>query len=446
MAERATPTGPAAPELTVVESRVYRGGNVWSYNPAIHLVLDLGVLEGYPTDTLDGFTDNLLELLPGLENHTCSRGVKGGFIERLREGTWVGHVAEHIALQLQQEAGHDLRRGKTRAVKGVTGRYNVIYDYNDETVGLAAGILAVRLVNHLVQPEPDFDFSEELDEFLRRAQRAAFGPSTAAILEEAVARDIPYIRLNSASLVQLGQGVHAQRIRATMTSKTGALAVDIASDKDMTTRLLASAGLPVPKQETVRNPDAAVAAARRIGFPVVVKPLDGNHGRGVCLDLVSDQDVRDAFVVAEGESRRGYVIVESFVTGRDYRCLIVDGRMQAIAERVPAHVIGDGVSTVSELVDLTNADPRRGVGHEKVLTRIKVDATAIGLVRDQGFDMDDVPPKDQMVKLALTGNMSTGGISVDRTFDAHPDNVEIAEEAARMIGLDVAGIDFICPD
>lgn len=445
-ADRPTPSGPAAPDLRIVESRVYRGGNIWSYDPAIHLVVDLGVLEGYPTDTLDGFTDGLLELLPGLENHTCSRGVKGGFVARLREGTWLGHVAEHVALQLQQEAGHDLRRGKTREVKGQPGRYNVIYAYADESVGLAAGTLAVRLINHLVQAEAGFDFTEELDQFLRRAQRTAFGPSTGAIIEEAVSRDIPYIRLNSASLVQLGQGVHAQRIRATMTSKTSSLAVDIASDKDMTTRLLASAGLPVPKQETVRVADAAAAAARRIGFPVVVKPLDGNHGRGVCLDLQSEEEVRAAFETARLESRRGHVIVESFVTGRDYRCLIVGGRMQAIAERVPAHVVGDGTHTVTQLVEATNADPRRGVGHEKVLTRIKVDDAAIALVKDQGWAMDDVPPEGQMVKLALTGNMSTGGISVDRTFDAHPDNIEIAEEAARMIGLDVAGIDFICPD
>ena len=444
--DRPTPTGPAAPELSIVESRVYRGGNVWSYTPAIHLVVDLGVLEGYPTDTLEGFTERLVELLPGLEGHTCSRGVKGGFVARLREGTWLGHVTEHVALQLQQEAGHDVRRGKTRAVKGVPGRYNVIYGYADESVGLAAGTLAVRLVNHLVRAEEGFDFPEELDLFLRRAQRTAFGPSTAAILEEAVSRDIPYIRLNTASLVQLGQGVHAQRIRATMTSKTGALAVDLAGDKDMTTRLLASAGLPVPKQETVRTADAAVAAARRIGYPVVVKPLDGNHGRGVCLDLQTEEEVRAGFATAEGESRRGYVIVESFVTGRDYRCLIVGGKMQAIAERVPAHVVGDATHTVAELVEITNADPRRGVGHEKVLTRIKLDAAATALVQEQGFALDDVPPEGQMVKLALTGNMSTGGISVDRTFDAHPDNIEIAEEAARMIGLDVAGIDFICPD
>jgi cyanophycin synthetase len=285
MAERPTPTGPAAPDLTIVESRVYRGGNIWSYSPAVHLVVDLGVLEAYPSDTLDGFTDQLVGLLPRLENHTCSRGVKGGFVERLREGTWLGHVAEHVALQLQQEAGHDMRRGKTRAVKGQPGRYNVIYGYADETVGLAAGTLAVRLVNHLVQPEPGFEFTEELDAFLRRAQRAAFGPSTAAILEEAVSRDIPYIRLNDASLVQLGQGVHAQRIRATMTSKTGALAVDLAGDKDMTTRLLASAGLPVPRQETVRSGDGAVAAARRIGFPVVVKrPAVRRGGAGRLRD------------------------------------------------------------------------------------------------------------------------------------------------------------------
>ncbi len=189
-----------------------------------------------------------------------------------------------------------------------------------------------------------------------------------------------------------------------------------------------------------------MAAARRVGFPVVVKPLDGNHGRGVCLDLQSDDEVRAGFATAESESRRGSVIVESFVTGRDYRCLIVGGKMQAIAERVPAHVMGDGTHTVAELVELTNADPRRGVGHEKVLTRIKVDAAAVALVREQGFALEDVPDEGHMVKLAMTGNMSTGGISVDRTYEAHPDNIEIAEEAARMIGLDVAGIDFICPD
>ncbi len=440
MTERPTP------DLSILETRVYRGANVWSYDRAIHLVVDLGSLEQFPTNTLPDFTEHLLQMLPGLRDHSCSRGRRGGFVERLNEGTWLGHVSEHVSLALQQVVGHDIRRGKTRQVKGREGVYNVIYGYVDEQVGLAAGRLAVRLVNHLVEGDPDFDWDAELEAFIRRAERTAFGPSTQAIVDEAVSRDIPWIRLNQHSLVQLGQGVHAKRIRATMTSETSSIAVDIASDKDLTTRLLGAAGLPVPKQDSVRSADAAVSAANRIGYPVVVKPLDGNHGRGVCLDLQDEAAVREAFPIAEDQSRRGWVIVESFVTGKDYRCLIIDGRMVAIAERVPAHVVGDGTSTVEQLVEDTNADPRRGVGHEKVLTRIKVDAAAEEVLTAQGHALDSVPDEGEMVKLALTGNMSTGGISIDRTFDAHPENVDIAEEAARMIGLDIAGIDFICPD
>jgi cyanophycin synthetase len=433
------------PELTIVETRVYRGPNIWSYEPAIHLVVDLGVLEDFPTDKLPGFADTLLELLPGVGDHSCSRGRRGGFAERLREGTWAGHVAEHVALELQRAAGAEIRRGKTRGA-GRPGLYNVIYGYADERVALAAGKLAVRLVNHLVEAEHDFDFGAELEDFLVGAERTAFGPSTQAILDEAIGRDIPYIRLNEHSLVQLGQGVHAKRIRATMTSGTGALAVDIAGDKELTARLLAAAGLPVPRSQSFRTVDSAVEYAARIGYPVVLKPLDGNHGRGVCLDLRTEEDVRTAFPVAQEQSRRGWIVVENYVTGNDYRVLVVGGRMAAVAERVPAHVIGDGIHTVTELVERTNADPRRGVGHEKVLTRIKVDEAAVALVAEQGFAMDDVPPTGVTVKLTLTGNMSTGGISIDRTLEAHPDNVEIAEEAARVVGLDVAGIDFICPD
>ena len=435
-----------SPELRIVSTRVYRGPNVWSYEPATHLVVDLGSLEDFPTDRLEGFTDRLLEVLPGLQNHACSRGHRGGFVERLREGTWLGHVAEHVALQLQQEAGHEVRRGKTRQVRGERALYNVVYAHADERVGTAAGQLAVRLVNHLVEPEQGFDPQAATEAFLVKAERVAFGPSTQAILDEAIARDIPWQRLNEYSLVQLGQGVHAKRIRATMTSNTSALAVDVAGDKELTTRLLGAAGLPVPRSESVRDVEAAVAVATRIGYPVVVKPLDGNHGRGVCLDLTGEDGVRQAFPVAQEQSRRGDVVVESFVTGKDYRCLIINGQMQAIAERVPAHVLGDGRRTVAELVEETNADPRRGVGHEKVLTRIVVDDAAVALVRQQGYGLDDVPPAGEVVKLALTANMSTGGISIDRTLEAHPDNVDIAEEAAGVIGLDVAGIDFLCPD
>jgi cyanophycin synthetase len=434
-----------SPDLTIVETQIFRGPNYWSYDPAIRLLVDLGALEHWPSNTIPGFVDGLLAMLPGLKDHSCSLGRRGGFISRLQDGTWVGHVGEHIALELQRQTGAQIYRGKTRSA-GDPGMYNVIYGYVEEQVGVQAGKLAVRIVNHLVKPEKAFDFEAELESLIRLAERRAFGPSTAGLIDEAMSRDIPWIRLNEYSLVQLGQGKYQQRIRATMTSGTGALAVDIAGDKKLTTALLGAAGLPVPRAEMVRTEDEAAAAARRIGFPVVTKPLDGNHGRGVGLDLQSESDVRSGFKRALAETRRGVVVVETFVTGSDYRVLVVGGHMVAVAQRVPAHVVGDGTHTVGELVELTNQDPRRGIGHEKVLTKIKVDVEAVALVKSQGFGMSDVPPQDRVINLVSTGNMSTGGISIDRTWEAHEENVEIAEEAARVVGLDVAGIDFITPD
>ncbi len=434
-----------APDLKVVETRVYRGPNYWNYEPAIKLIVDLGVLEHFPTNTIRGFVEALLEMLPGVGQHTCGTGKVGGFEARLRDGTWVGHVAEHIALQLQREAGTEVGRGKTRGT-GEPGRYHVVYSYGEESVGLAAGKLAVRLVNHLVQAEPGFDFRSELEELIRLSERAAFGPSTQAILDEAALRDIPWIRLSEGSLVQLGHGIHQRRIRATMTSDTGSLGVDIASDKKLTNRLLAATGVPVPRSEVVREEDAAVAAANRIGMPVAIKPLDGNHGRGVMLTITDEDSVRAGFRAARAQSRRGAVMVESYLVGNDYRCLVIGGVLRAVAQRVPAHVEGDGKHSLTDLVEITNADPRRGIGHEKVLTRIKVDDESIGYAREQGFEMSDVPPRGHRVYLKRTGNMSTGGISIDRTEEAHPDNVELAELAARVVGLDIAGIDLICPD
>jgi cyanophycin synthetase len=436
------------PSLRILETRVLRGPNYWAREPVIRQVVDLGVLEEFPSNKIPGFVDALVEMLPTLEDHACSLGRRGGFITRLREGTWAGHVAEHIALEFQNLAGTDVRHGKTRGT-GEYGRYNVIFEYREEQVGIEAGKMAVALVNHLVAPSDEafaFDLLAELEKLIRLAERLAFGPSTQAILDEAAGRDIPFIRLDRFSLVQLGQGVHQQRIRATMTSRTSGIAVDIASDKKLTNRLLDSAGLPVPRSEVVETEDDAVAAARRLGFPCVLKPLDGNHGRGVALNLRSEEDVRAAWPESLRQSRSGDVIVESYIAGNDYRCLIIGGRLAAVAERVPAHVTGDGERSIRQLVDATNADPRRGIGHEKVLTKIKLDENAEEVLRDQGFGPDDVPPDGAFVKLALTGNMSTGGTSIDRTMEAHPDNVEIAETAARMVGLDIAGIDFICPD
>ena len=272
---------PLKPDLTIVTTQVFRGPNYWSYEPCVRLLVDLGSLEDWPSNTIRGFTTKLLKMLPGVGEHSCSLGRRGGFRERLEDGTWLGHVAEHIAIELQRESGAHISRGKTRGA-GTEGRYNVIYGYWEEQVGVEAGRLAVRLVNHLVKADPAFDFPAELERLILLAERRQFGPSTQAIVDEAASRDIPYIRLNEQSLVQLGQGRYQQRVRATMTSKTGALAVDIAGDKKMTNALLASAGLPVPRSEVVRTDDEAVAAANRIGFPVVTKPLDGNHGRGWC--------------------------------------------------------------------------------------------------------------------------------------------------------------------
>ena len=437
--------GKPKPDLAIVQTQVFRGPNYWSYEPCIRMLVDLGSLEEWPSNQIPGFNEGLLALLPGVAEHSCSLGRRGGFGERLVDGTWLGHVAEHVALELQRETGAHISRGKTRSA-GETGQYNVIYGYWEETVGVEAGKLAVRLVNHLIKPGKEFDFLEELERLIKLAERRAFGPSTQAIIDEAASRDIPWMRLNEASLIQLGQGKYQERIRATMTSMTSALAVDIASDKKMTNRLLAAAGLPVPRSEVVRTADEAVAAAERIGYPVVIKPLDGNHGRGVGLNLTKGRAVRVAFERALKESRDGRVVVETFVKGNDYRVLVIGGRMAAIAERQPAHVIGDGEHTVRELVEITNLDPRRGIGHEKVLTRITIDANAGQLVRAQGFGFDDVPPEGERILLVSTGNMSTGGISIDRTWEAHEDNVEIAEEAARVVGLDVAGIDFLAPD
>ena len=434
-----------AGRLQVRDRRVYRGPNYWSYDPAIRIVVDLGILEDHPTDTIPGFTEELLALLPGLREHSCSRGYKGGFVERLVEGTWLGHVAEHVALEVQRLTGSEIRRGKTRGT-GTRGEYNIIYGYADETVGLASGDLGIRIVNHLLQPEPDFDVQVAIEDLIRTANRVAFGPSTQAIVDEATARDIPWLRLDEHSLVQLGQGVYQKRIRATMTSHTPVIGTDIASDKALTARLLMAAGLPVPGTTVVDNADDAQRVARKLGYPVVVKPLDGNHGRGVGLDISDDETLLHAYDVARAASRRGDVVVERFVQGADHRLLVVGGRLVAASLRRPAHVVGDGEHTLEELVDLANLDPRRGIGHEKVLTRITLDERAAALAEEQGHGLTDVVPAGVAVTLALTANMSTGGTAEDITESVHPDNVEIAEIAAEVVGLDVAGIDLVTPD
>ena len=435
--------------MKLCETRVYRGPSPYGYRPVVRLTLDLGELEDYPSNKIPRFVDRLLDDLPSLHEHGCSYGEPGGFVRRLRDGTWFGHITEHVAIELQCLAGTPVTYGKTRS-EGRHGVYHVIYSFEDEEVGMAAGDMALRYLRTIL---PDgfadklltpMDLKAELDDLARLADRVALGPSTRSLVEEAKRRGIPTMRLNRQSLVQLGWGRHQQRIQATVTSATRHIAVEIAQDKQLTNSLLERAGLPVPQQQTARSADEAVAAAHRLGFPVVVKPMDLSHGRGVALDLNDDQAVRDAFEKAW--ELTSYVLVEEFCAGRDHRVLVVGGSVIAVAERVPGHVIGDGHRTIEELVAGVNADPRRGVGHEKVLTQIAFDHQAERLLQLAGHRRDTVLPAGEMFALRSTGNLSTGGTAVDRTDVIHPDNAEIAIRAAQVIGLDVAGIDLICAD
>ena len=444
--------------IEVIETGVYRGPHYYSHTPMIRIQLDLGRLEDWPSNRLPGFVDALLERLPGLRRHGCSRGRPGGFVQRLREGTWFGHIVEHVALELQTLAGDRVTRGKTRSVKGRPGVYNVMFAYRDEAVGLDAGRMALELVHDLLPREFQglkhvericdavgaFDHDLRLEALRARVRSTSFGPTTQALIDEAKRRGIPVMRLDQRSLVQLGHGRRQQRIRASITGHTPIVAAEIAGDKDLTKSLLADSGIQVPRGQVVRTLEAARRAARRLGYPVVVKPLDGNHGRGVTTNISNDEQLSFGFEAARARSRN--VIVEQYFTGRDHRILVVGGELVAVAERVPARVIGNGRNTIAELIDKVNADPRRGEGHEKVMTRIKVDAELTEFIARKGLTVESVPAMHRIVQLRPTANLSTGGSAIDRTNEIHPDNIEIARRAAKIVGLDIAGIDFIAPD
>ncbi|MBK8180548.1 MAG: cyanophycin synthetase [Planctomycetes bacterium] len=443
--------------MKILATSVYIGPSLYAHFPVIRLTLDLGALEHWPTARLGvEFESQLLALLPGLAQHGCSYGEEGGFVRRLREdeGTWLGHVLEHVTIELQNVAGARVTFGKTRSTDD-PGQYHVVFQYEQQEVGLEAANLALRLLLALLPAEaraelpagvaPErFDFPSERDAFIRYAQRRALGPSTASLVRAAEERDIPWLRLNKHSLIQFGHGKYQRRIQATITSETRHIAVEIASDKEETNRILADLGLPVPRQVMVYTDTEAATAATKLGFPVVVKPLDANHGRGVSIGMQSTEEVKAAFQVAREHSRA--VIVEQFIEGFDHRMLVVNGELIAAAKRMPGHVVGDGVSSVEKLVEIANQDPRRGVGHEKVLTRLEFDLQADQMLAKAGLSKASVPEAGRIVFLRATGNLSTGGTSIDVTDVVHPDNVEMAVRAAKAIGLDVAGIDFLSSD
>jgi len=444
--------------MKITATNVYVGPSIYANFPVIRMVLDIGVLVDWPSVKCGkGFTNGLQKALPTLAEHGCSYREEGGFIRRLTEddGTWMGHIMEHVALEIQNIAGSGVSFGRTRTT-GEPGMYNMVYAYKQRDAGIEAGHLALRLLMHLLpkklQQQVDhkidgnFAFEAELESFVLRAQRREFGPSTQSLVDAAVERDIPWLRLNEYSLVQFGHGKYQKRIQATVTSNTGTIPTSLASDKEGTHGLLRDMGLPVPKQMMFTNEDEAVRAANKIGYPIVIKPLDANHGRGISIHLTTDEQVREGFHFAREQGRTRYVLAESFVTGFDHRMLVINNELVAVAKRVPGHVIGDGKSTIATLIDIVNSDPRRGIGHEKVLTRLEIDQPARTLMKEAGYNENSVLKKGEQLFLRSTANLSTGGTAIDMTDVVHPDNREMAVRAVRAIGLDIGGVDFLSED
>ncbi len=435
--------------MRILEIKALRGPNLWSgyWTKLIVMRLDLEDYEQKPTDKIENFRERIEQLIPSIVNHRCSYQKKGGLLRRIEEGTWAGHVIEHIALELQTLAGMDTGYGRTRETANA-GIYNVVFSYIEEDAGRYAARSAVRLFLDLAEGTEINDLHAAIAADVQRLREiredVSFGPSTASIVHEAEHRDIPHIRLNTQSLVQLGYGVNQKRIQATVTGRTNLIAVDLASNKDATKKMLGSMGVPVPKGFQITDEDEIESAVKSIGFPVAVKPLDANHGKGITVNLNSLEEVRAAFPLAKKYSRR--VIIEKSLTGADFRALVINNRLVAVAERKPAHVTGDGKHTIQQLIDITNKDKRRGYGHEKVLTLIDVDVQTETLLAASNYTLETVLPKGEVLNLKPTANISTGGTAIDRTDEVNPFNVSLFERIARIIGLDIAGVDVVAPE
>jgi cyanophycin synthetase len=430
--------------MKIVEIKVLRGPNYWSVRrpKLIQMKLDLEEMEQRPTNSIPGFKERLSKLIPSLYEHRCSVGTPGGFFQRIDEGTWMGHVIEHVALELQTLAGMDTGFGRTRGT-GKEGEYYVVFSYMEEDAGVYAAKAAVRIVRAIID-EKEYNLHDDIQSLREIREDTRLGPSTGCIVDEAAKRGIPYIRLNKHSLVQLGYGVHQKRIRATIASTTSNIAVDIACDKEETKSLLGAAEIPVPKGDVIRTIDGLKDAVERFGYPLVIKPIDGNHGKGNTTNITTWEQAEKAFEAAKQYSRS--VIVERFITGFDFRILVINYKFICAALRTPASVIGDGVHNIQWLIDETNKDPRRGYGHEKVLTQITIDQFTQKMLDEKGYTLETVPPKGELVLLKPTANLSTGGTSTDVTDEVHPDNIFMCERIAKIVGLDICGIDIMAKD
>ncbi|MBB1286559.1 cyanophycin synthetase [Flavisolibacter sp. BT320] len=430
--------------MLVQDIKVLRGPNYWSVKrqKIIQFTLDLQELEQKPTDTIPGFLERLQQLLPSLHEHRCSVGSPGGFFERVRRGTWMGHVIEHIALEIQSLAGIEVGFGQTRGT-GKEGVYHVAFEYGEEAEGRYTVKAAVAIAEALIKGEP-YEVQKDIAEIRTLWFREKLGPSTGSIVEEAKKRGIPAMRLDGDSLVQLGYGCNQKRIEATITSHTSMLAVDVAGDKHKTKQLLQESNLPVPIGEVVTDIESLKEAATAIGYPVVIKPLNGNHGKGATINIQDWEHAKCAFHRAQQYGRQ--VIVENYIQGSDFRILVVNYKFVAAALRTPATITGDGRHTIRELIDIANKDPRRGNGHDNILTEIHADDVCLELLKKKGYTLKSVLPQGESLALKPTANLSTGGTATDVTDDVHPQNRSTFERIARNIGLDVCGIDVMAPN
>lgn len=429
--------------MKIISSYAYKGRNIYSHKPVVKMVVDLEDLYDTPTKCIEGLNDYLLNTLPGLKKHNCSRGYEGGFIERLQEGTYLAHVIEHISIELQNYLGYDVAFGK--AYRGENERiYHVVYGYINELAGIECGRIAVDMVNFFVEGKK-FDFEKEMKELKARCIKTDLGVSTSMIKREAEKRGIPVIRIGDGSLLQLGYGKNSRRIQATLSDNSTCIAVDIACNKTLAKTLMSEYGIPVPEGKIVRNEKELLQYCMTIGFPVAIKPNFGSHGIGVSINLKTPEEALNAYrIAAEYEDT---VLVEKFIKGKHYRLLVVGDKMVAASLRLAAHVIGDGVRTIEELIEKENTEnPLRGEGHEKPLTKIVVDKVVEAYLKKQNKTLQYIPQKGEIVYLRENDNLSTGGIAIDVTDEVHTANANIAVMAAKIIGLDIAGVDITVSD
>ncbi len=428
--------------IEIKELRALRGPNRYTRHTAIFMVLDIKEYEDKPSNKILGFSDRLIDLIPSLREHGCSIGGPGGFVQRLKEGTWAGHIIEHIAIELQCLSGMEVSYGKTFCTSQ-DGIYLVVFRYRVESAGLLAAKKAVFLFESIVK-ERQVNIKEIILELKTLREKDMLGPTTWSIVKEAVKRGIPYTRLNEDSYIQLGFGANQKRIQASMTCQTSAIAVETADEKTRVKRHLKQAGIPAPDGYVASNLEEAIAAFDKMGGAVVVKPDVGNHGNGATINVSSIDELKSAFQMAK--EVHPFVIIEEFIEGADFRLLVVNGKFIAAAKRDAACVVGDGQSSIKSLVDEINKDPRRGFGHEKVLTQIEIDEMTKRLLLLKGLCLDSVPEKGEKVYLKTTANISQGGTATDVTDEVHPDIRIMAERASKIIGLDCMGLDAIGSD